>query len=70
MKYVLLWIAGVALFYMLVDVNQAVALLSMLTVITSPMMKLSWEIAMTEDRRVKQGGRNVPCRTASQGHYR
>jgi hypothetical protein len=52
-KMLVLTITGVVLFYVLVHVSPALALLSMVTVITSPMFKLSLEIAQTEDRRVR-----------------
>jgi len=52
-KHVVLWVLGITLYYVLLHVSPAVALLSMAVVITSPMMKYSWRSAIEEDRRVK-----------------
>lgn len=64
MKYIVLGIIAVMSFYLLVHVSPALALLSMMTLLTMPMVPLSLEIAKTDDNRTRRGNaRNNSYRT-------
>lgn len=57
MKHIIRITAAVIAYYGLLHFSPALALLTMLTVIFIPLARLSYEIAVTEDRRAANGYR-------------
>lgn len=52
-NFLLRCILAVTSFYVLVHVSPALAVMAMAVIIMLPMIKISYEIAQTEDRRVR-----------------